>query len=138
MVPTGTLGPPGYSREAVAAARRFLLRDAVRVDGFEQAVVAVALGWAVAFDVTFGPGTVPGPDGTCPVTEGPTNHFVLACEEYRVVRGKPRLGGRNSFGPGWGDGGRCLWQPAHLDRATEAWAVRGARPDPEQPLPPTV
>jgi hypothetical protein len=138
-VPYATIRPRGYNQAAMTSAGRFKLRIAFQIKGFEQAVIAASLGYAVPFDLCAGAGFDVDSDGICRVLRGFNNHEVLAGEEYRIVKGRPYIGGRNSWGTRWGVEGRCLWQPAHLDGSQETYAVEAVAEDPQDgDLPPPL
>ena len=141
LVPYGTIGPAGYNEAAKTAAARFKLRPdgAVSIQGFEQAVSAAYYGWCVCFDLCAGGGFDVDSDGVCAFLGGGNNHEVMAGEEFAMIGGQPRIGGRNSWGTRWGVNGRCLWTPQHLDGSQETYAVRFVIDDPQDnTLPPAV
>lgn len=138
-VPYGTIRPAGYSQQAKTIAQRFKLRDAVKIEGFEQAVSAVYFNWAVCFDLQAGPGFDTNQDGICKYLGPGNNHEVLAADKFKLINGKPYLGGRNSWGTRWGQNGHCYWSPNHLDGSNETYAVRFIQDDPQDnDLPPAI
>jgi len=139
-VPYATIRPKGYNAAAMKAASRFKLRTAYKIEGFEQAVIAASLGYAITFDLHAGMGFDVDSDGICAYLRlGGNNHEVMAGEEYVTINGKPYIGGRNSWGEQWGVKGRCYWQPNHLDHSEETYAVAFTTDDPsDSNMPPVI
>lgn len=128
MVPRGTLGPPGYSAEAMAAASDCRLVDHALITTWEEAVNAAYFGWALCFDIDAGDGNQQietDPRGVCSFFPGQTDHEIMAGEQYNILSdGTPVLGGRNPWGPDWGVKGRCWFTDQHRSGANEVRAIR--------------
>jgi len=134
LVPYATIRPAGYNADAKTAAARFKIQTAYQIQGFEQAVIAAALGYGITFDLHAGMGFDVDSSGICAYCYGlGNNHEVFAGEQYALINGKPYIGGRNSWGTQWGVQGRCYWQPKHLDNSDETYAVTLVSADPQDP-----
>ena len=114
--------------------------EAYRVNSFDQAVTALQLGFIVVGAVMVGDRFMKlDGNGVSGFDAGPGNHCIHFDGCGVLPNGDWYLDLANSWGADWGDGGRTKITQRHWDGCEEdAYAIRAATTDPQEPAPPVA
>lgn len=123
---------------ARAKRSRFRVSDAYHTGTFEAIGTALQLGYPVSFGISLPWGyEAVGPDGIMPRTalRPDRGHCMCAYGTTRLRSGEPAIRVRNSWGTRWGNRGNCLMVKYHFGERCDAFAIRAAASDPQDPNP---
>lgn len=133
-----------YDRQIPASAKakyaRFRVQDAYHCGSFDEIGSALQLGFPVSFGITL-PGGFNNLDaeGVAGFGFGVLGgHCMCAYGTTRLKSGEWAIRVRNSWGTRWGRSGNCLLVERHFGRDCDAFAIKAANSDPNDPHAPPV
>lgn len=128
------------SREADEDARRFRLLEAYTADTWDEILSAVQLGYLPIFAVMVGDSFAStDSDGVAGFDRGPGNHAVHADGCKRLSGLGWVLDMVNSWGPKFGQAGRCYLMRRHIESVQQdCYVIRAAADDPQDPNQPPI
>lgn len=135
-VPESIIYDRQIPQSAKAKYHRFQVSEAYHVETFDEIISALLLGFTVSFGITIGSGfNRPGKDGLIEAGGFPLGgHCMCAYGVKRLADGRWVTVVRNSWGTQFGANGDCLLPEGHFQgRGLDAFAVKAAAADPEDP-----